>query len=159
MCKRSIFINKNVSFVWFVLVSCNFCSVEECWPYQLTQTVKGVLLHLNIIYNLFNIFKVSLFTSDTFLALFCLLHVPLILSLSLSLPSFFLFSFFSFCFCVIVEMTSVVELFSDQFSFSIKSGTWTDQCCCMQCMFWGLFIFWVVFWFCVCVCFCSHSEI
>lgn len=30
------------------------------------------------------------------------------------------------CVHVNVEMTSVVELFSDRFSFSVKSGMWTD---------------------------------
>lgn len=37
-----------------------------------------------------------------------------------------------------VEMTSVVELFSDRFSFSVKSGMWTDPCCppfaCSACV-------------------------
>lgn len=35
------------------------------------------------------------------------------------------------CLCVHVnvEMTSIVELFSGRFSFSVKSGMWTDQRC------------------------------
>lgn len=68
----------------------------------------------------------------------CVLHVPQVLSLPCSclfhvrnfnidpvfepIPSFL-------CVHVNVEMTSIVELFSDHFSFSVKSGMWTDQCC------------------------------
>lgn len=68
----------------------------------------------------------------------CILHVPR----ALSLPAFCLLYVHNIDICSIfepipsflcvhvnVEMTSIVELFSDHFSFSVKSGMWTDQCC------------------------------
>lgn len=68
----------------------------------------------------------------------CVLHVPQVLSLPSScllyVHNIDIYSIFEpipsfLCVHANVEMTSVVELFSDHFSFSIKSGMWTDQCC------------------------------
>lgn len=131
--------------MWDVLFSCLLCLIEPNWYWQLTQIITGVL----------ELFRFWLTSPNTpCLPVFSALFVSCMFLKFLSLPSSFLFVvcpqhrylllFFepipsSLCVRVDVEMTSVVELFSDRFSFSVKSGMWTDQCCpfqsrCMCCM-------------------------
>ena len=107
---------------------------------EINPDYLGSTQHCKSCSGLINIFRESLFTSvgcfqlclcpacssspypPEALCLLCPQH-PYFTLLFEPIPSFFL------CVRVNVEMTSVVELFSDRFSFSVKSGMWTDQCC------------------------------
>lgn len=127
--------------MWDVLFSCILCFIEPNWSWQLTQIVMGVhsTWTCKSCSGLINIFKDTLFTSVRCFQL-CLCPAcsssplpPNLLFVVCPQHRYFLYFFEpipSFlCVHVNVEMTSIVELFSDHFSFSVKSGMWTDQSC------------------------------
>lgn len=129
-----------------------FCShafcvfIESNWYWQSTQ----IIIRAHSIWTcktssgLINIFKDSLYTSVTCFQL-CMSCMCLESSLDrASITSIFALLLnhcrLVLCVRVNVEMTSVVELFSDRFSFSVKSGMWTDHvlpsrpsCMCRMC--------------------------
>ena len=135
--------------------------VVICFEFYWTQLIlainpdyHGSAQHYKSCSCLINIFRDSLFTSVRCFQLClcpacsssplpssqasCLLynHNVDIYSIFEPIPSFL-------CVHVNVEMTSIVELFSDRFSFSVKSGMWTDQCCpfrAVACAAWVLLI-------------------
>ena len=126
--------------MWDVFLLMHFEFYQTQMILEINPDYLGGTQHCKSCSGLINIFRESLFTSVGCFQLcscpacssspyppelfVCFVHNIHILRYFFEpIPSFFL------CVHVNVETTSVVELFSDRFSFSVKSGMWTDQCC------------------------------
>lgn len=115
-----------------------FCTLNEpCLYLQLTQIIMGVLSISSVVQLWLTSEIPCLPVVDVFSSV-CVLHVvessPSRARCLLSVHNIQNYPIFEpslsfLCVRVNVEMTSVVELFSDHFSFSVKSGMWTEQCC------------------------------
>lgn len=123
--------------MWDVLFSYILALIEPSWCWQLTQIIMGVLSIARAVQVWLTSEIPCLPVLDVFSSV-CVLHVPQVLTLPSScllyvhdIDNYSIFEPIPSCLCVHVnvEMTSIVELFSDRFSFSVKSGMWTDQCC------------------------------
>lgn len=124
--------------MWDVFFSCILCFIEPNWYWQLTQIIMGVLSIARAAQFRLTSSRLPVYQILDVFSSVCVLHVPLVLSLPSScllyVHNIDIYSIFEpipsfLCVHVNVEMTSIVELFSDRFSFSVKSGMWTDHCC------------------------------